>query len=90
MMFDRLQPGEKTPEVLPPKELKKYFWDCDFNELRMSNHAVFITERILNFGNLPAIKWLLSVIDKPFLMDVVEHSRNLDKKTRNFWKIMLW
>ncbi len=73
--------------VFLPSECKKYFWDCDFKQLRMENHAVFITERILNFGNLSAVRWLLSVVDRSFLMDVVEHSRNLDKKTRNFWKV---
>lgn len=74
-------------DTILPKEFKKYFWDCDFEQLQMNDHAVFITERILNFGNLPAVRWLLSVIDKSFLMDVVEHSRNLDKKTRNFWRV---
>lgn len=73
-----------------PEELKKYFWDCAFDELQLSLHARFITERILNFGNMQAVRWLLSVIDRPFLQDVVQNSRNLDKKTRNFWKIMLW
>jgi hypothetical protein len=78
-----------TESVLP-KEFKKYFWDCAFDELRLRDHAAFITERILNFGNLQAVKWLVSTIEPSVLKNVVEHSRNLDRKTRNFWKIMLW
>ncbi len=66
-----------------PKEFEKYFWDCNVEQLRMDDHAVFITERVLNFGNLPAVKWLLSVVGRSFLMDVVEHSRNLDKALPN-------
>lgn len=76
-------------QTLPP-ELKKYFWDCEFSDLSFDRHAVFITERILNFGNLATVKWLLGLVDKPFLQHVVAHSRNLDNKTRNFWKMMLW
>ena len=79
------QPQKNT---LPP-EFRKYFWDCDVEQLRMEDHAVFITERILNFGNLPAVRWLLAVIEASFLREVVEHSRNLDQKTQNFWKMML-
>lgn len=76
-------------QSLPP-ELKKYFWDCDFADLSFERHAVFITERILNFGNLATVKWLMGIVDQAFLRQVVTHSRNLDPKTRNFWKIMLW
>lgn len=77
-------------ENILPEDLKKYFWDCDFETLRMDQYAFFITERILNFGNLSSVKWLLSKIDRPLLSDVIEHSRNLDQKTRNYWKILLW
>ena len=80
----------RIQETLLPPELKKYFWDCRFEELRLSQHAFFITERILNFGNIQTVKWLLTAIDKDFLMQVVETSRNLDPKTRNYWKIVLW
>lgn len=73
-----------------PQTLQKYFWDCEFTELSFDQHAVFITERILNFGNLAAIKWLLSMVDASFLRQVVTQSRQLDNKTRNFWRIMLW
>ncbi len=72
-----------------PEYLKKYFWDCAFQELDMRRHAVFVAERILNFGNVQSLKWLLSVVDTQFIEELVEHSRNLDKKTRNYWKIML-
>jgi hypothetical protein len=84
---NNLESASKIQDIVLPVELKKYFWDCHFDELCLSQHAAFITERILNFGNLQAVKWLLSVIDASFLMDVIEHSRNLDQKTRNFWKI---
>lgn len=72
-----------------PENLAKYFWDCHFHELNMENHSFFITERILNFGDMESLKWLLAQIDEDFLKKIVEKSRNLDKKTRNYWQLLL-
>ena len=55
----------------------------------MEKYAFFIAERILNFGDMDSLKWLLDKIDRVFLKEVVAKSRNLDKKTKNFWEIML-
>jgi len=55
----------------------------------MDKYAFFIAERILNFGDMASLRWLIARTDKAFLKKVVEKSRNLDKKTRNYWKIML-
>lgn len=75
-------------EILP-ESLEKYFWDCDFREMSMDKYAFFIAERILNFGDMAALKWLLLGTDKSFLEKLVRTSRNLDKKTKNYWKIIL-
>ncbi len=72
-----------------PKRLSKYFWDCNFHELNMEKYAFFITERILNLGDMDSVKWLMNQIDHEFLKEVVEKSRNLDKKTRNYWEMVL-
>ena len=72
-----------------PDMLSKYFWDCDFENLSMSQYGVFISERILNYGDIPSLKWLFTQIDKIFLAEVVDKSRNLNKKTRNYWNLVL-
>jgi hypothetical protein len=64
-----------------PEQYKKYFWDCDFNEINMEKYQFFITERLLNYGNEQTLKWLLARINKIDLENVVKKSRNLDKKT---------
>jgi len=73
-----------------PQSLKKYFWDCPFSNLSPDNHSFFITERLIRFGNQDSIKWLLKNIDNNVLQNVVEKSRNLDPKTKNYWEIMLY
>jgi hypothetical protein len=47
-----------------PDELRVYFWDCDFDELIWKKYSFFITERLLNFGNIKAIKWLMGMTNQ--------------------------
>jgi len=72
-----------------PDMLRKYFWDCDFETLSMARYAQFISERILNFGDMQSLKWLLAQIDRSFLIELIQKSRNLNRKTKNYWKLML-
>jgi hypothetical protein len=76
--------GDKIPIAF-----KKYFWDYEFSDLNLNEYGLIITERILNYGNLESIKWLLRRIDTAFLKEVVKNGRYLDKKTKNFWSIYL-
>ena len=71
-----------------PEFLKKYFWDCDFENISLREYPFFIIERILNFGNSDAIRWLMSNVDEESIRKIVKSSRNLNKKTKNYWEIM--
>ena len=78
----------KIKPVLPPS-FQKYFWDVAFDELSFEKYPGFIAERLLNYGDLNAIKWLLSCTNKQFIKSLIENNRNLNAKTKNFWQIML-
>jgi len=75
--------------LLLPGELQRYFWDVNFADLTMEKYPRFIAERILNYGDLDGIKWLLSQTDRNFIKTLVENSRNLNAKTKNYWQIVL-
>ena len=49
----------------------------------------FVSERILNLGDVGSLRWLFTEIDKEFLINLVNKSRNLNKKTKNYWNLML-
>jgi hypothetical protein len=72
-----------------PKDIAKYFWDCDFESLNMHDFSRFIVERLLNMGNSDSIRWLLAHIEKSALKEIVKTSRNLNRKTRNYWTLIL-
>ena len=72
-----------------PKHYRKYFWDCQFEELTLEKYAFFVVERLLTYGNVGTTKWLLDRIDSKSLKSIVSKSRNLDNKTKNYWELML-
>ena len=72
-----------------PETYRKYFWDCRFDELTLEKYASFIIERLLNYGNEDSIKWIVKKVNKSLLETVVNKSRNLDKKTKNYWSLIL-
>jgi hypothetical protein len=74
--------------ALPP-DLRKYFWDVSFEELTIEKYSRFIAERILNYGDMDSLRWLLTWTDRKFILKLLEDSRNLNRKTRNFWDIVL-
>jgi hypothetical protein len=65
----------------------RLFWDTDKNTLDLSLHKRFIIERVLRFGMLSDIKWLLSIYNEQEIIEVVKTSKSIDRKTANFWAI---
>jgi hypothetical protein len=72
-----------------PQDFQRYFWDVSFEELTLEKYPRYIAERILNYGDLNAVRWLLSRIDKKFLRNIIDNSRNLNPKTKNYWQRVL-
>ncbi len=70
-----------------PPGFEKYFWDCSVDTLDTEAHKKFISERILMFGDIPALKWLKERYGVDFIKHVALNSRRLDDRTRNFWNI---
>ncbi len=81
--------SEKEHTSNLPQEFERYFWDVAFDELTIDKYPRFIAERILNYGDLNGIKWLLSWADMNFIRTIIQTSRNLNPKTRNFWQIIM-
>ena len=78
----------KRKQICLPREFKKYFWDVDFSKISSHPFSKFVLERIMNFGDLKALKWMLTVVPKKAIKEVVAKSRELELKTRNFWRVV--
>lgn len=71
-----------------PTTYKKFFWDCDFGGLFMEEHKMFILKRLLAYGDLNAIKFLLNQYTQKEVMDYLTANGNnsLSRNNLYFWQ----
>lgn len=63
-----------------PRSFKQYFWEVDFNKIDLNKtHPSYIIQRILNFGNEWATKWLLINFDEDVIKQTIRDYRGLSK-----------
>ena len=74
-----------------PITYKKYFWDCDFNRLDLNTHKEFIVKRLLNYGDLKAIKYVLCEIPQKYVSDLIKtNGQNILSRTNYlFWQKLI-
>ena len=70
-----------------PAAFKKFFWDCDFNQLDLSTHREFILKRLMNYGNLEVIKYILNEVSLEEVINLMQKrgSNILTKTNYLFW-----
>ena len=59
--------------------------------LRTDRHAPFIIERLLEYGSLAAVRWVLDVYGRERLKSYLRERgvRTLSRKTLSFWTLVL-
>ena len=67
-----------------PVELKKYFWDTDFEKLDLKRNRRFIITRLYCYGDLKAIRWVKNTYTEDEIKDVAVNSRNLNPLVANY------
>lgn len=68
-----------------PSHLKPIFWDIDFGKLDVKKYPRYVIERVLEYGDLPQVRWMLKAYPRPKIKEVVKQSRQLSLKSANFW-----
>ena len=71
----------------PPYFLKKYFWDVNFASLDLKRDQLYIITRLLEYGDIEAIRWLLKTVKPGKIKEIILQSRELSLKTVNFWHL---
>lgn len=67
-----------------PNELKKYFWDTEFDKLDIKKNMKYIISRLYCYGDINEIKWLKSVYSDEDIKEVAKNSRNLKPLVANY------
>lgn len=72
-------------------EFRHLFWDCQPEQLDPEAHASFVLERLLEYGSLESVHWVMKVYGperiKKFLRE--RGRRTLSRKTLAFWVLIL-
>lgn len=71
-----------------PEFLKRYFWDVQFSDLNKEKYPRFIIERILEYGDEKAVKWMKDNFTEKKIKQAVCKSKTLSKKSANYWQFL--
>jgi hypothetical protein len=71
---------------LPPST-HRYFWDIDPTTLVVGEYPVYVTERLLEYGDLEAVHWLLRRFSRNEIVNVLRHTRRVSPFSANFWAL---
>ena len=67
-----------------PTELKKYFWDTEFEKLDLEKNKRYIISRLYCYGDMKAIKWIKHTYTNKDIKEVAKKSRNLNPLVANY------
>jgi len=69
-----------------PEFIHPFFWDTDANQIDTVQDYYFVIERLIEYGNDPAIKWMFAKYTKEQIQEVVKTSRRISDKTASLWQ----
>lgn len=72
-----------------PRYLRQFFWDVAPGQIDLGKHSDYVIARLLEHGDLAAVRWVLATYTKRKIATVVKQSRQLSRKTANFWRLRL-
>jgi hypothetical protein len=80
---------KQVEETSLPEFLRSYFWDIEFEDIRVKKHAFLVIKRILDRGNFSDICWLIKTYGREEIKKVVMKTKDLSRPTGNFWADIL-
>ena len=72
-----------------PEFAFRYFWDIDPTKLNVGEHPSYVIERLLEYGDLPSVRWMERRFSREEIVGVLKSSRALSRKSANFWSNIL-
>ncbi len=86
-LFSAASVEQWTPSRHIPNRLRPYFWDTEFSTILPERHRDFILSRILEHGDLEAVRWALRTYPKPLIIDFLRGRGKavLSQRAWHFW-----
>lgn len=78
-------------DISIPREFERFFWDVDFEKLNWAEHSEHVIQRVLEKGDLDALRWLSATIGREGIRRHIEkrRGRGLDPRRLRFWEFIL-
>ena len=70
-----------------PSYTHRFFWDVDPMQLEIDEHYRYVVERLLEYGDLPAVRWLLAFFSPQDIIPVLQTRRRLSPFSANYWAL---
>jgi len=72
-----------------PKSLHRYFWDVDVEKLDPKKKPYFVINRLLDKGNLEAVRWVRENYKEEQIKETFKKMRDFNAKVGRFWSLFL-
>ncbi len=70
-----------------PECAYRYFWDIDPTQLEVGRYPKYVIERLLEYGDVPALRWMERRFSREEIVAVLKTSRRLSAKSASFWAL---
>ena len=81
--------GMERRQISLPRFLKKYFWDADVERFTLPQEGRYIIERIFEYGDEKAVRWLFRQVPRRFLVAALKSARDLSPESAYLWANIL-
>lgn len=72
-----------------PKSLHRFFWDVDVKKLDPKNKPYFVINRLLDKGNVEAVRWVRENYTESQIKETFMRLRDFNPKVGRFWALFL-
>lgn len=72
-----------------PSRFHRLLWDVNVSEVRLPDHAGWVVERVLEYGDLEDVQALARLLGRGPFLELVARARIPSSKTKRFWDQVL-
>ncbi len=84
---NRMKGRQSPSEVV--EQLRRLFWDVKLVELHLDENALWVVERVLEYGTLDDVHTLVEFLGRETFLRFVAEARFSSNRTRVFWESVL-
>lgn len=71
-----------------PHQFHRYFWDTDPKKLDIIDKKDYVIKRILEMGDIAALKWLNQTYSRSQLTSTLTTSKQISQKSAQFFSLI--